>query len=230
MSTKRWKTILEALDDVSEQTDEAIEADASAEETPPESEDTSADTTDSTTDDVPPTEDSETPPAEDNDDLPDDDMPPEDTTSEEPPAGNEADYGMNTGDVANATVMQSLEQIYTPILIAQSFQTGETKDQIQEHVSNLGLLTESNMVKFDNETKLAQLKSVCALLLSREEKSEKLKAFVKSYQLTKKLKMEIMKEKESEATELARQYLQKLSSGSNEQAGQAATELLADLK
>ena len=42
--------------------------------------------------------------------------------------------------------------------------------------------------------------------------------------------MEIMKEKESEATELARQYLQKLSSGSNEQAGQAATELLADLK
>lgn len=230
MSTKRWKTILEALDDVSEQTDEAIEADASAEETPPESEDTSADTTDSTTDDVPPTEDSETPPAEDNDDLPDDDMPPEDTTSEEPPAGNEADYGMNTGDVANATVMQSLEQIYTPILIAQSFQTGETKDQIQEHVSNLGLLTESNMVKFDNETKLAQLKSVCALLLSREEKSEKFKAFVKSYQLTKKLKMEIMKEKESEATELARQYLQKLSSGSNEQAGQAATELLADLK
>lgn len=230
MSTKRWKTILEALDDVSEQTDEAIEADASAEETPPESEDTSADTTDSTTDDVPPTEDSETPPAEDSDDLPDDDMPPEDTTSEEPPAGNEADYGMNTGDVANATVMQSLEQIYTPILIAQSFQTGETKDQIQEHVSNLGLLTESNMVKFDNETKLAQLKSVCALLLSREEKSEKFKAFVKSYQLTKKLKMEIMKEKESEATELARQYLQKLSSGSNEQAGQAATELLADLK
>lgn len=223
MSTKRWKTILEALDDVSEQTDEAIEADSSDEETPPENEDMP-------TDDAPPAEDSETPPAEDSDDLPDDDMPPEDTTSEEPPAGNEADYGMNTGDVANATVMQSLEQIYTPILIAQSFQTGETKDQIQEHVSNLGLLTESNMVKFDNETKLAQLKSVCALLLSREEKSEKFKAFVKSYQLTKKLKMEIMKEKESEATELARQYLQKLSSGSNEQAGQAATELLADLK
>ena len=223
MSTKRWKTILEALDDVSEQTDEAIEADSSGEETPPENEDMPAE-------DAPPTEDSETPPAEDSDDLPDDDIPPEDTTSEEPPAGNEADYGMNTGDVANATVMQSLEQIYTPILIAQSFQTGETKDQIQEHVSNLGLLTESNMVKFDNETKLAQLKSVCALLLSREEKSEKFKAFVKSYQLTKKLKMEIMKEKESEATELARQYLQKLSSGSNEQAGQAATELLADLK
>lgn len=223
MSTKRWKTILEALDDVSEQTDEAIEADSSGEETPPENEDMP-------TEDAPPTEDSETPPTEDSDDLPDDDMPPEDTTSEEPPAGNEADYGMNTGDVANATVMQSLEQIYTPILIAQSFQTGETKDQIQEHVSNLGLLTESNMVKFDNETKLAQLKSVCALLLSREEKSEKFKAFVKSYQLTKKLKMEIMKEKESEATELARQYLQKLSSGSNEQAGQAATELLADLK
>lgn len=223
MSTKRWKTILEALDDVSEQTDEAIEADSSGEETPPENEDMPVE-------DAPPTEDSETPPAEDSDDLPDDDMPPEDTTSEESPAGNEADYGMNTGDVANATVMQSLEQIYTPILIAQSFQTGETKDQIQEHVSNLGLLTESNMIKFDNETKLAQLKSVCALLLSREEKSEKFKAFVKSYQLTKKLKMEIMKEKESEATELARQYLQKLSSGSNEQAGQAATELLADLK
>ena len=151
MSTKRWKTILEALDDVSEQTDEAIEADSSGEETPPENEDMPVE-------DAPPTEDSETPPAEDNDDLPDDDMPPEDTTSEESPAGNEADYGMNTGDVANATVMQSLEQIYTPILIAQSFQTGETKDQIQEHVSNLGLLTESNMVKFDHETKLDQLK------------------------------------------------------------------------
>ena len=182
MTTKRWKTILEALDDVSKQTDEAIEADsASEDEMPPESGDNSD------SEEAPPTDDSENSSSEDSDDLPDEEMPPEDS-SEEPEDGS-SDYGMKPDDVANATVMQSLEQIYTPILIAQSFQTEETKDQIQENVSNLGLLTESNMMKFDNETKLAQLQSVCALLLSRQEQSEKFKAFVKSYQLTKKLKI-----------------------------------------
>lgn len=229
--SKRWQTILEALDEVSDQTDEAIEADSTeeAEETP--SEPTEE------TNEEPPSEDTTTEevPSEDNDDLPDEDTtteePLSDDTSEEPPSDeNTEDYGMKPNDVANASVMQSLEQIYTPILIAQSFQTDETKDQIQEHVSNLGLLTESNMVKFDNETKLAQLQAVCALLLAREEKSEKFKAFVKAYTLAKKLKLELVKEKESEAKELAKQYLQKMSSGSNEQAGQAATSLLADLK
>lgn len=220
---KQWKLILEELDKLHEQANEAFnEADDELPEEPTD------DGSDMGTDD---SEDMDT-------DMPTDDMDsemPDDAEGTEEPASDSdeddtADYGLDASNTDSNGVLDELKQLYTPILIAQNYTSDDDAKDMQESMSNANCLTESNMIKFDPETQASNLIQVASLLIARSKKSEKYDAFIKAYQLVKKLKSEIRKEEEGAAKELAKQYLQQMIDGDNEDASASATKLLDAIK
>lgn len=221
---KQWKLILEELDKLHEQTNEALtEADDEMDEPEMPSDDSSDDSMDS--DDM--NMDSEEMPDESDSD---DEAPaPEDSDDSSNEDGTE-DYGMDQSNTDTNGVLDELKQLYTPILIAQNFTSEDDAKDMQESMSNANCLTESNMVKFDPETQAANLIQVASLLIARSKKSEKYDAFIKAYQLVKKLKAEIKKEEEGAAKELAKQFLQQAIDGDNEDASASASKLLDVIK
>lgn len=107
-------------------------------------------------------------------------------------------------------LLETLNQIYTPILIMQSFEP-DVAGQIQEAFSEANLLTERNIIKFDESARMAQLQSVCALVLARQRQMPQYKAFESASSMARKLKLEIQKSLFAEAKALATQYLVKVS-------------------
>lgn len=233
--SRKWKTILEELDQVAEKADEAIE------ETKDEEKDELSDDLDS--------EDKEDSSSE-NSDLGDDtdaldlDVSADEEDSdekEEPSDDTEADeldseeddtseFGVSDAEAVDDTgVMDELKKIYTPILIMQSYETKESCDRMKESFSQANVLTEQNVIKFDNETRVAQLLSVCALLLARKKNSEKWQAFKKAAALQRKMKIEIQKEEAAAAKELARKFLDETAAGDNEDAKSSAAKLLPEI-
>lgn len=241
--SKRWRTILEELDQVAEKADDAIEEDKKEdEEGSDDSEDKSSDDSDSDSDSS--SEDSGDTDIGDIDismsdeDLDDsssdsdsDDSSSEDSSSEEPEEDSDSDeYGVSDSDAVDDTgVMDELKKIYTPILIMQNFETKESCDRMKESFSQANVLTEQNVIKFDNETRVAQLLSVCALLLARKKNSEKWQAFKKAAALQRKMKIEIQKEEAAAAKALARKFLDETASGDNEDAKSSAAKLLPEI-
>ena len=59
-------------------------------------------------------------------------------------------------------LLEELNQIFTPILVMQSIE-GDMSDQINEAFSEASVLMEHNMIHFDDESRMAQLVSVCLL-------------------------------------------------------------------
>ena len=224
----QWKVILEELDNINDQADEAIEASAAETST---SEDDSLDSElPDDSDDVSSPEglDSE------NDDLDSVDL---DKDSEKPDSDEDLDeiddikdYGANESDIDTNGTIDELDKLFTPTLIASNFTSEEDKKEMQESMSNANCLTEANMVKFDAETQASNLIQIASLLIARSKKSEKYDAFIKAYQLVKKLKGEIRREEEGAAKELARQYLQRKIDGDNEDASATAAKLLDLIK
>ena len=218
---KQWKLILEELDKLHEQADEAFnEAD---DELPEEPTDDGSDMgTDDSGDIDMPTDDMDSEMADDTEE------------SEEPSSDSDeddtAEYGLDASNTDSNGVLDELKQLYTPILIAQNYTSDDDAKDMQESMSNANCLTESNMVKFDPETQASNLIQVASLLIARSKKSEKYDAFIKAYQLVKKLKSEIRKEEEGAAKELAKQYLQQMVDGDNEDASASATKLLDAIK
>lgn len=236
---KRWKTILEELDQVTDKADEAIEADKkdddstdtddsetkkSAEDS--EKEDGSMDDVDVGDIDVS-TDDAD---SEDDDMKLSDDASAVDLDKDSENEEDTEDYGVSESDAIDDTgVMDELKKIYTPVLIMQNYETKESCNQMKESFSQANVLTEQNIIKFDNETKVAQLLSVCSLLLARKKNSEKWQAFKKAAALQKKMKIEIQKEEAAAAKQLARKFLDETASGDNEDAKASAAKLLPEI-
>ena len=125
-------------------------------------------------------------------------------------------------------LLNQLNQIFTPILIMQGFE-GNISDKIQEAYSEASVLTERSMISFDDTARMAQLISVCALLISRKKNSEKYQAYAKAAAMKNKMKLEIQKEEYPEAKALAQKYLVKVSTTNNSSvARDAANDLLPE--
>lgn len=229
--SKKWKTILEELDQVAEKADEAIE-EAKDEEKDDLSDDLDSSDESSSEDSSDDTDALDLDVSADEEDSDEKEEPSDDTAADELDSEEDdsSEFGVSDAEAVDDTgVMDELKKIYTPILIMQSYETKESCDRMKESFSQANVLTEQNVIKFDNETRVAQLLSVCALLLARKKNSEKWQAFKKAAALQRKMKIEIQKEEAAAAKELARKFLDETAAGDNEDAKSSAAKLLPEI-
>lgn len=137
--------------------------------------------------------------------------------------------GNNTESIGDdSAILDKLNKLFTPILVMQSYE-GDTKDKILEAMDNASVLTEQNIIKFDNATRMAQLISTCAILLQQQKNTEKYRMYVKAAAIRNKMKIEMQKEEYEAAKALAQKYLVMVSTKNNSPiARNAANELLPE--
>lgn len=133
-----------------------------------------------------------------------------------------------SGQVNEDELLAKLNQIFTPILVTQGLE-GNIADKIQEAFSEASVLMERNIIKFDDATRMAQLISVCALLISQQKNTEKFKMYAKAAAIRNQMKLEIQKDEYDAAKALAQKFLVKVSTTNNSSfARDAATSLLPE--
>lgn len=111
-------------------------------------------------------------------------------------------------------LLATLNQVFTPILVMQGVE-GDLSDKIQEAFSEASILTERNIIRFDDESRMAQLISVCALLLSRQKKTDKFQTWQDAIKVQKAMKLEIQKDEYAAAKALAQKFLVAVSTTNN---------------
>lgn len=146
-----------------------------------------------------------------------------------PDLGEESIEPVATGEVSNEdALLNELNQIFTPILVMQGFE-GNIADRINEAFSEASVLTEKNIISFDNKARMAQLIAVCALLISRQKNSEKYQLYKKAAVIKNKMKLDIQKEEYDAAQALAQKFLVKVATTNNSSiARDAANSLLPE--
>ena len=150
-----------------------------------------------------------------------------DNIEDTPIEGNLANE-MPTSEVDEEDLLNQLNTIFTPILVMQKFE-GDVSDKIQDALSEAAVLTEKNIIKFDDATRMAQLISTCALLIARQKKSEKYQMYEKAAKLKNQMKLDIQKEEYDAAKSLAQKFLVKVSTTNNSPvARDAANDLLPE--
>lgn len=125
-------------------------------------------------------------------------------------------------------VLAELDKVFTPVLVMQGLEK-DIGDQVKKEYVDASVLTEKNVVQFDNQTRMAQLISVCALLLAKHKNTDKYQMYQKAALLRNKMKVEIQKDEYDDAVALAQKYLVKVSTSNNSSvARDAATALLPE--
>lgn len=148
------------------------------------------------------------------------------------PAPTDQPAGSSEGDPNdpndNADLMDQLNKIFTPVLVMQGFEN-EVADKIQESISEANLLTEQNIIKFDDQTRMAQLIATCALLIARKRNTPDYQMYHKAHIARNQAKLNIQKQFYDEAKALAQQFLVKVSTTNNSSvARDAANSLLPE--
>lgn len=132
------------------------------------------------------------------------------------------------GEDSEKELLDQLNQIFTPILVMQKYE-GDMSDKIQESLSEASVLTEQNLIKWDDATRMAQLISTCALLIARQKNTEKYQMYQKAATIRNKMKLDIQKDEYEAAKDLAQKFLVKVSTTNNSSvARDAATDLLPE--
>jgi len=134
-----------------------------------------------------------------------------------------------TDPSSNEDLIGELDKMFTSVLIAQDVENS-ISDQYQEAVQEAQLLTERNVIKFDKDTRMAQLISVCALLLQKKNNTPEYQAYEKACATRNKMKLLMQKKEYPAAKALAQQYLIKVSTTNNSSAARkAASNLLPSI-
>lgn len=129
-----------------------------------------------------------------------------------------------TGD----DLLDELNKLFTPILIMQGYEN-DIEDKVKESLSESTMLTEKTIMKFDPSTRMAQLLSVCSLLIAKKKNTEEWQMFQKASTISRNMKIAIQKKEYDEAKNLAQKYLVNVStSNMNSVARKAANELLPE--
>jgi hypothetical protein len=144
------------------------------------------------------------------DNAPSDDLMDQQITDEPAPSSRV----MGLGNINEDELLNQLNQIFTPILVMQSIE-GNIEDQIHEACSEDNVLLERNILKFDDSTRMAQLKSVCALLIARQKNTQQYQMYKKASDVRNKMKLQIQKDEYANADALAQKFLVKASTSSN---------------
>jgi len=138
-----------------------------------------------------------------------------DNMSEEPDLADQPIEELSpVGAVNEDELLNELNKIFTPILVMQGFEN-DISDRINESLSEASLLTERNVISFDNKTRMAQLISICALLIARQKNSEKYQMYKEAAVIKNKMKLDIQKEEYDAAQSLAQKFLVKVSTTNN---------------
>lgn len=133
-----------------------------------------------------------------------------------------------TGTVDEQELLNKLNEIFTPILVMQGFE-GDISDKIQEAFEEASVLVERNIISFDSSTRMAQLISVCALLIAQQKNTEKFQMYKKAAAIRNQMKLDIQKDEYNEAKALAQKFLVKVSTTNNSSfARDAASDLLPE--
>lgn len=125
-------------------------------------------------------------------------------------------------------VIEQLNKIFTPILVMQSFET-QVNDQIKESLEQANVLTERNIIRFDDQTRMSQLISTCALLIDKVRQTPEYKAYENAVTIKNESKINITKKNYDLAKTIVQKYLVKVSTTNNSsEARNAATDLLPE--
>lgn len=152
----------------------------------------------------------------------------EDNIMDEPISDEPISSAVGGDQVNEEELLKKLNEIFTPILVMQGIE-GDISDKIQEAFSESSVLMERNIISFDNTTKMAQLISVCALLIHQQRNTEKFQMYKKAAAIRNQMKIEMQKDVHDEAKALAQKFLVKVSTTNNSSvARDAATELLPE--
>lgn len=111
-------------------------------------------------------------------------------------------------------ILDELNQIFTPVLVMQGFE-GDIADKVQEECAEASVLTERNIIKFDDETRMAQLISVCAKLLQKHKNTPAYQTYAKAALLKRQMELQMQNEEYNAAKALAQKYLVKVSMTNN---------------
>lgn len=136
------------------------------------------------------------------------------------------EISVGDAELIDDELMNDLNTVFTPILIMQSLE-GDISEKVKEGLSEDNILTERSCLKFDDSARMAQLLSVCALLIARQKNSPKYQMYKKAMAVVKNTKLEIQRDEAAAAQALAQKYLVKVSTSSNSSiARKAANDLL----
>ena len=130
-------------------------------------------------------------------------------------------------DCDDSEILSELNDIFTPVLVMQGFEK-DIANQANAELTEASVLTERNIINFDNDTRMAQLLSICALLIAKNKNSKQWQLFKKAAAIKRQTKLAIQKDEYDDAKKLANKYLIMLSTSNNSSvARNAADELLS---
>lgn len=132
-------------------------------------------------------------------------------------------------DIISATdseaLIDELKQLYTPILI-----TGELSARMAEQVAETDSPRAGNTIKFDDETRKAQLISVCARLIAKYKGSPDYKTYTQAAQVARIEKLKMQKDNHAAAVAIANEYLARLAAEAEDPTARQAASALAAVK
>lgn len=142
------------------------------------------------------------------------------------PIENDIDTAPVEGpEVNEEELLNELDKLYTPVLVSQSFEK-DIADKTNAAMAESGLLTERNIISFDDESRMAQLISVCARLIAKQKNSQAWQMYERAAMIKKQSNMQIQKEEYDQAKDLAQKFLVKVSTSSNSSVARDAAQAL----
>lgn len=131
-------------------------------------------------------------------------------------------------DVDTSSLLSDLEQIMSPILIkSQLDSVNGLSEQLMEACSE-DHIYESNLIKLDKDSMMAQLKAICTLLVARKKNTTAWQLYQKSSKVKKDSKLQMQEEEAVAGSRLAEEYLNKIRSTGNSGLLRSAAEHLSD--
>lgn len=133
----------------------------------------------------------------------------EDVPSEEPV---EDDATETEPNVSEEELFNQLNKIFLPVVRMQ-----DAEEPVQEST----VVMEKNVFRLDDASKVAQLLSLCAMLIARAKDTEAYKTYIRASEERRNAKIDIQNAEASEARALAAKYLNTLSANNDDEGARA---------
>lgn len=133
----------------------------------------------------------------------------EDVPLEEPV---EDDATETEPNVSEEELFNQLNKIFLPMVRMQ-----DAEEPVQEST----VVMEKNVFRLDDASKVAQLLSLCAMLIARAKDTEAYKTYIRASEERRNAKIDIQNAEASEARTLAAKYLNTLSANDDDEGARA---------
>lgn len=133
----------------------------------------------------------------------------EDVPSEEPV---EDDATETEPNVSEEELFAQLNKLFLPVVRMQ-----DAEEPVQEST----VVMEKNVFRLDDASKVAQLLSLCAMLIARAKDTEAYKTYIRASEERRNAKIDIQNAEASEARALAAKYLNTLSANNDDEGARA---------